>query len=135
MMLEQALFGWANGQTEIVALLGDPARLRLFKLTVQQRANMPSSVMQRTGTQRQQLQCRVDRTVQATMQIDHYAKTQQAAAQVADVFRTALHGITFPVMMGSVKVKDAFLVNEFDLDDPEPGLYRRSQSWRFWYVE
>lgn len=38
-------------------------------------------------------------------------------------------------MMGSVKVKDAFLVNEFDLDDPEPGLYRRSQSWRFWYVE
>lgn len=135
MTLEQALFGWANEQTEIVALLGDPARLRLFKLTVQQRANMPSSVMQRTGTQRQQLQCRVDRTVQATMQIDHYAKTQQAAAQVADVFRIALHGITFPVMMGSVKVKDAFLVNEFDLDDPEPGLFRRSQSWRFWYVE
>jgi hypothetical protein len=133
--LEQAIFGWANEQTEIVALLGEPARLRLFKLTVPQRAHMPSSVLQRTGTQRQQLQCRTDRTVQATLQFDHYGKSQQVAAEVAEVFRLALHAIVFPVMMGGVKVKDAFLVNEFDLDDPEPGLYRRSQSWRFWYVE
>jgi hypothetical protein len=135
MTLEQALFGWANEQTEIAALLGEPARLRLFKLTVEQRAHMPSSVMQRTGTQRQQLQCRIDGTVQATIQVDHYAKSLKVAAEVADAFRVALHATTFPVMMGSVKVKDAFLVNEFDLDDPEPGLYRRSQSWRFWYVE
>jgi hypothetical protein len=135
MTLEQALFGWANDQTEVAALLGEPARLRLFKLTVAQRAHMPSSVMQRTGTSRQQLQCGIDRTVQATIQLDHYDKTQAGAAGVADAFRVALHATTFPGMMGSVKVKDAFLVNEFDLDDPEPGLYRRSQSWRFWYVE
>jgi len=133
--LEQALFAWANAQTEVAALIGEPARLRFFKLTVPQRAHMPSAVQQRTGTQRQQLQCRVDRTVQATIQIDHYGKSQQGAGELGDVFRTALHGETFPVMMGSVKVKDAFCLNEFDLDDPEPGLYRRSQSWRFWYVE
>lgn len=135
MTLEQSLYGWANEQTEIAALLGDPARLRLFKLTIAQRAHMPASVMQRTGSARQQLQCGIDRTVQATIQIDHYDKSQQGAATVAEAFRVALHAVSFPVMMGSVKVKDAFLVNEFDLDDPEPGLYRRSQSWRFWYVE
>lgn len=135
MTLEQGIFNYATAQAEIQALLKEPERTRFFRLTVPQSSKMPSTVQQRTGTQRQQLQCRIDRTVQATIQVDHYARSQQAAGELGQVFMAVLHAATFPVMMGSIKVKDAFCVNEFDLDDPEPGLYRRSQSWRFWYVE
>lgn len=133
MILEQAIYRWAQGITEISALLGQGSRLRLTKLTVPQASAMPASVIQRTGTNRSKTACGTINLVQAAVQIDHYGKDWQTAIAVAEVFRLALSD--FAGMMGAVQIKDAALVNEFDLDDPEPGLYRRSQSWSIWYLE
>jgi hypothetical protein len=133
--LEEGFHAWAESQTELAALLGEPNRFRLFKLQVPKNAKMPSSVQQRSGTGRQRRGCTIDGAVEINLQLDHYGKTWQEAVAVAEAFRIALHELQFPVMMGTVKVKDATCENEFDLDDPEPGLYRRSQSWSFWFFE
>lgn len=135
MTLEEALFSWASAQTELQSLLGEPDRLRFYKLQVPKQSRMPATVIQRAGTGRQVANCGTVGTVSLTLQVDHYAKSWDAMNQVAEAFRIALHAQEFPVMMGTVKVKAATLTNEFDLDDPEPGLYRRSQSWSFWFVE
>lgn len=133
MMLEQGLYEYAAAQTDIAAIIGQPDKLRLEKLVVPQHSRFPCSVMQRTGTTRDQIACGTSRLLQATVQIDHYAKTWKGAAELAEAFRLAL--TDFAGMMGDVEVRNVTLQNEFDLDDPEPGLYRRSQSWLFWFTE
>jgi hypothetical protein len=132
-MLEDGVYAYAASITEIAALIGEPAGLRFTKMVVPQRSGFPASVMQRTGTVRDQTYCGTVRLLQATLQFDHYAKKWDEAVATAEVFRLAF--TDFAGMMGGVEVRSVVLQNEFDLDDPEPGLYRRSQSWLFWYVE
>lgn len=133
MMLEDGVYQFAEGVSEIAALIGEPSGLRLHRLVVPRSSGFPCSVLQRTGTSRTQTQCGTIRLLEATMQVDHYGKRWEDAVELAEAFRLAF--TDFAGMMGAVEVRDVILQNEFDLDDPEPGLFRRSQSWRFWYVE
>lgn len=147
MELEDALFAWAKTQAGIVANIGVPGgRLRFFKLKVPQGEKFPASVMQRSGTEEQALQCGPDGAVRIALQVDHYGKTWETMAATAKEFRRALRGdvVPFPIIMGLggdespsafVKVKQATLENQFDLDDPDPGLFRRTQLWTFWVWE
>jgi len=147
MEFEQALTEWVRTVPALVAIIGEPNRVRLFKLKVEQKSKMPAIVQQRAGAERQYLSCTVDGAVRLSMQIDHYARTWAEMATLARTFREALDPDTvqFPVWMGGaptdsppgagVKVKAAMLENEFDLDDPDPGLLRRTQSWTFWIWE
>lgn len=132
MSLEESLHDWAESQTELVALLGEAERFRFFKLKIPDKSKTPASVQQRSGRNGQQLYCGPDGAIEVTLQLDHYARTWPAMKQLAETWRMALQDLEYPVMMGSVRVKVATLENEFDLDDPEPGLFRRSQSWTFW---
>lgn len=144
MEFEEALHGWIAQQAPLVALLGETHRLRFFKLKIPQGSKMPAMVQQRGGADRQYRACRIDGAVAITMQIDHYAKNWQDMAALARTFRAALDPqvVAFPILMGpgdspptGVRVKAAMIENEFDLEDPDPGLMRRTQTWTFWIVE
>lgn len=131
-MLEQGLFEWAASQSSITALLGSNP-LRFYKLLAPPATRQPATTYQRAGIARSRTLCGTIKLAFATVQVDHYGKTWEEAAGVAEAFRLAL--TDFAGMMGEVEVKESTLENEFDLDDPEPGLFRRSQSWSFWFVE
>lgn len=142
MELEEALHAWAANQTELAALLAEPNRFRLYKGVLEQKTKQPASVQQRSGADRQFRSCTVDGAVAISLQLDHYAKTWSEMALLAKTWRQALSpdNLSYPLYMGGpagvgVKVKAAELTNEFDLDDPEPGLFRRSQLWQFWVFE
>lgn len=144
MEFEDALHGWVSQQAPMVALIGEPNRLRFFKGKIPQGSKMPSTVQQRSGADRQYRPCRIDGAVAVSMQIDHYAKNWQAMAELARTFRESLDPrvVQFPLLMGpgdspptGVRVRGAFIDNEFDADDPDPGLLRRVQLWTFWIVE
>lgn len=144
MELEDALFKWAGTQAPLVAMLGEPNRLRFFKGKIPQGSKMPASVMQRSGGPRSYMACGVDGTYPVSMQLDHYALAWKEMAVLARAWFNALnpHPSPYPIHMGtgnspddSVKVKAARLDNEFDLDDPEPGLMRRTQLWTIWVYE
>lgn len=146
MELEEALTVWVGTVPSLVARIGEPNRLRLYKLKLEQKTRMPSTVLQRSGADRQYRPCTVDGAVALSLQVDHYAKTWQSMVDLAKAWREALspNAVSYPIWMGgapddsplvAVKVKAATLDNEFDLDDPDPGLLRRSQSWTFWVWE
>lgn len=142
MELEDALHSWASGHTELAALIGEPNRFRLFKGLLEQKTRQPASVQQRSGTGRQTRSCTVDGAVAVSLRLDHYGKTWQQMTELARAWRLALSpdNVSYPVYMGGVvgvglKVKAAVLDNEFDLDDPDPGLFRRCQLWTFWIFE
>lgn len=144
MEFEEALHGWVSQQAPLVAILGEAQRLRFFKGKIPQGSKTPATVQQRSGADRQYRPCRVDGAVALSMQIDHYAINWQTMALLAKTFREALDPqvVQFPVLMGpgnspptGVRVRGAFLENEFDADDVDPGLVRRVQLWTFWIVE
>jgi hypothetical protein len=142
---EDALFKFTTAQAPVTAFIGAaPQATRFFKLKAPQGTKAPFSVMTRDGAPRQNLPCGVDGAVRLSFRIDHYAKDWATMAALAKAFRRSLNPelVTYPVWMGdgdsptvAVKVKAAALENEFDLDDPEPGLLRRVQLWQFWIHE
>jgi hypothetical protein len=145
MEFEDALFGWARGQAEITSLIGAPPGVtRFYHLKNPQGTKFPSLVQQRDGTSTQQLYCGPDGAVRVSLRIDAYGKTRIEMAAAAKAFRVSIAAALAngPIMMGdgdspldAVKVKAAFMDNQVDLDDPSPGLFRRSQLWSFWIFE
>lgn len=144
MELEDALFRWMQTQAPVVALIGEPNRLRFFKSKIPDQSRMPALVMQRSGGPRTYGQCGVDGSYPVSMQLDAYAKSWAEMALLARRVKNALNPVPapYPLQMGvgdspdeSVKVKAAELQNEFDRDDPEPGLFCRTQLWAIWIFE
>lgn len=145
MELEDALFKWVTTQATITGHIGAPPnQVRLFKGKAPQGTKTPFIVQQRNGLDRQDLYCGTDGAVPVSLQIDHYAKDWPSMAAMARAFDRALRPglVTFPIWMGdgdspavAVKVKHAKLENEFDGEDPNPGLARRTQLWTFWIWE
>lgn len=145
MEFEDALFKWVSTQPTVTAFIGAaPQAVRFHKLKIPQGGKTPAMVQQRGGTARQELQCSTDGAVALQMEISTYAKGWAEMAACSRAFARALRrdAVTYPIWMGdgdspsvAVKVKAAILENEFDLDDPEPGLCRRVQLWTFWVWE
>lgn len=140
---EDALFEWVKTQPTVTQYIGaPPQRTRMFVMRQPQNTKAPSMTQQRAGLTSQRLPCGVDGAKLVQLQVDSYADHWAEMAGLAKAFRRALEGLDYPVLMGSgdspgaqLRVKSATLQNEFDSDDPEPGLYRRTQFWDFWIFE
>lgn len=145
MEFEDALFKFTAQQSAVTAFLGaTPQPTRFYKLKVPQGSKFPATVITRDGAPRENLYCGVDGAVRVSVRVDHYAKDWATMAALAKAFRRSLNPEVnaYPIWMGdgdspsvAVKCKAASLENEFDLDDPEPGLLRRVQLWQFWIFE
>jgi hypothetical protein len=145
MELEDALFKWVSTQATVTSHIGAaPAQVRFYKGKAPQGVKTPFMIQQRNGAERQHLQCGIDGAVPVSIQIDTYAKDWAAMAACARALERALRPgtATFPIWMGdgdspavAVKVKAAICENEFDGEDPDPGLSRRTQLWTFWIWE
>lgn len=145
MELEDALFKFVSEQAAITAIIGAPPGIvRFHKLKIPQGSPMPALAQQRSGSPRGYAQCGRDGAVRVSMQIDSYAKRWADMAALAGAVREALdpYPSPYPIWMGegdspstAVRVKSAQLDNEFDLDDPEPGLLRRTQLWSIWIFQ
>ncbi len=77
--------------------------------------------------------CGTSRLTAGTFQIDSYAEQYVAAVSLAAAVRAAL--LDFQGMLNGVPVRHAFVETEGDLLDPEPGIFRVSQTWVIWYSE
>ncbi len=133
MTLEDAVHSILIAETEIAALVSEPELVRIFRGVARKGTRTPYLRMSRTTTTGQKGQCGTYGTEFALVQIDSYAKTQGERDTLARLVFLTLRD--FSGTIGNVKIKDATRQNEFDLEDPEPGLFRRSQSWGIWYIE
>lgn len=133
MTIEDTLHEILEAETSIAALIGEPDFIRIFRGVARKGTRTPYLRLGRTSTSGIQGQCGTAGTELAIVQIDTYAKTQDERDQLARAVFLTLRD--FSGTIGAVKVKNAIRQNEFDLEDPEPGLYRRLQSWAIWYIE
>lgn len=123
-----------KADTSVATLLGE----RIYYVIIPQAHSgedrMPCVVFNRGGVERQVRYCGTDRLVRTSVSLDSYALTYTSARAVARGVRDAL--LDFRGNLGGLlNVQAASLVNEFDLMDIEPGLFRVVQQWDFWHTE
>jgi hypothetical protein len=129
MRLETDFRTWLIAEPTVAALVGG----RIFGLVREPQAALPAINIQRIVTVRQELFCGVAPLVSTDLQVDSYAIDGDGAWTLAAVLRLALKNFSGP--MGATQVDKVFLVNEFPLVDPDPGIIRVVQTYNFWYVE
>lgn len=138
-MIETALFEFLSNQTELQALLGQATRTRFHPLVLPDRTPTPAVVYRVDGTTRGRTYCATDRVVRTRVQLDTYATNYLAGITVAAALRLVL--VDFRGMMGTgtnaVRVRDVAIDpnSDRDLEEPEPGLFRRWQDYTIWHVE
>lgn len=106
---------------------------RVYGLLREPQAPLPAVMLQRIHTWRGYSFCGVTPLADATMQIDSYAIDGDGAWTLARALRLALKN--FNGNMGDTFVDAVFLINEFPMTDPDPGIMRVVQTYNFWYVE
>lgn len=132
--LHEAIKNHLTAETSVAGLIDD----RVYYLIVPQaqtaQERMPCVVFSRGGIERQVRYCGTDRLVRTSVSLDCYALRYTSARALARGVRDAL--LDFRGQLGGLlNVQAASLVNEFDLMDIEPGLFRVVQQWDFWHTE
>lgn len=128
-MIEQGLFEYLSANAGVSALVDS----RIYPSVMKQGVDMPVVVFSRIGSQRSRTFCATDSLVLGTFQLDCYDRGYLKAVQLAAAVRSAL--VDYAGLMGDTTVNQVSLESEFDTDDPEPGLYRVSQTYSIWYLE
>lgn len=128
MMLEESLYALLSGDTALAAIVDD----RVFGV-INETGKQPSIVYSRVAVTRTYTLCGTDGKARALMQIDCYDKSHIGVRRLAEVLR---HTLTdFAGDMYGTRVSLIAMDSEVDLDDPEPGLYRVSQTYIIWFLE
>jgi len=132
-MIEQGLHAYLASVPAVAALLTADGITRIYPLLIPQQAPTPCVVYQITSTTRTQTYCGTIALIRSVVQLDSYGRTYPQAVAVAAALYDAL--IDYKGMMGAVDVRDCVPEAESDFQDPEPGLYRRYQSWGIWLIQ
>lgn len=120
--------------TLVASLISDRFYFVIIPQATKGELRMPCVVFNRNGVDRQVRYCGTDGMIRTSVTLDCYALRYTSARSVAQAVRESL--IDFRGLLGgSLHVSATSLVNEFDLVDIEPGLFRVSQSWDFWHSE
>lgn len=139
MELEDALYEHLRTQTALEPLLGIGAAMRIYHHVIPQHAygeatKLGCAVITRAGTGFAQDFCGTDPLVDASIQIDSYARDRDEANRIGRAVRDVLLDY-IGTLAGEVPVDRISIDNDIPLLDPEPGLYRRSQTYRIWNEE
>jgi len=129
---------------DVAALIAD----RIYPMVIPQKSREDAVrhgclVYSRIASTRNINLCGTERLTQSTMQVDAYAATfnvakdgragalaiARAARRCLTDFRGELGGT------GGVVVKDIKCDSENEFTDPDPGLYRISQTYTIWHLD
>lgn len=131
-MTETQLAGLAG----VAALIGDriyEGRIPQHVFDARERV-MDCAVYQKVGSSGRGVGfCATDGLVPGGYQVDIYSPDGVRKGKVARAIRRALVDYSGP--MGAVRVNRVLIETDFDSDEAEPGLERRTQTYTIWYWE
>ncbi len=135
-MAEPNIAQFLLADAPITALAGD----RIYPEIIPQRSpgeneiEVPAVVFTRLGGDRQAMFCQTDSLVQGTYLVIVFASKYDQAVALNDAIRRRMLDYHGP--MGDVAVDAVQLLTDPSLDvAPEPGLFRRSETFVVWYRE
>ncbi len=132
--IEPNLFLHLTSDADVFALAG--ARVHADEIPEQTRGSAnayPCATFTLVGSTRDAEHCGTSDVVQASYQVDSWAKRRPDARALARAIRRRMVDYSGP--MGDVEVQRVLITAEFDATDPDPGLRRRTQTYTVWYVE
>jgi F420-dependent methylenetetrahydromethanopterin dehydrogenase len=132
-MIEQAVPALLLAATGVTSVVGN----RIDPLVIPQadpgkKPQMPRLVYQVITRERSKDRCGTVDLVRTSMQIDAYGKTYAQAKAAAAACVAAL--LDYRGTVSGVTIKDVALSAEIDLMDPEPGLFRVSNTFEIWHT-
>jgi hypothetical protein len=141
-VIERALYARLNTDSGVRAHAGiasSPQTSRVYPILMPQHesgdlTNLPCVVYTKVATERQALYTSTDSLVRATVQIDCYGRTATSVLALAEAVKDSLLSHT-SATTGGVYVSRWFLDTDSWSDDPEPGLFRVTQTWSVWHTE
>ncbi len=133
-MIEQGIFERLRDDATLATLIGG----RVFPVQIPQPAGpdhsrTPCVVFTLNSEGRTLTQCDAVSSVEGTYQIDSVSKSYFDAKAIAQAVRLSLN--SFTGQMGGTTVDRVLLETAQDLIEAEPGLYRVSQTYVFYYQE
>ena len=128
-MIEQDLRTYLLAQPAIAALIGT----RCYPARLPQGAARPALTYQRIARTTSITHDGAADLGRARIQIDCWTDSYEAMVGLAKAIRAALSGYRGP--MGSNGATAARIVNELDLPEPEPALWRRMIDVAVWHRE
>lgn len=132
--MKAALYALLTTTAAITAIIGDRVYPEIIPEQVFDAASQrPCLVYSRQSVIRDRTLCATDSRVQSTFSIDCYARTSQAAEELAQQVRVAL--TDYRGTSEGVTILDAALEGDSDFLDIEPGLFRVMLTFRFWHTE
>lgn len=127
MIFEEALQAHLVADAGVSALIGT----RVYPDIMPPGSAKPAAVYTLIGNMRGSTLCATDTLVAGQYQIDAYATSYKASKLLAKALFGCL--ADYKGVIGEFKVSRIFILSEVDLDDPDPGLYRVSQTYQVWY--
>ena len=128
-MIEQDLRTYLLAQAPVSALIGT----RIFPLRLPQGVTLPAVTYQRISGVPVISHDGASDLARARIQVDCWAASYAAMAGLAMAIRTALSGYRGP--MGNNGATAARVINQIDLSEPEPALWRRMIDVAIWHRE
>lgn len=130
MMFEEDLRSYLLTVTSLTSIVG----AQIFGVRRPQGDRpLPEILIQRAHTLRQVLFCGTDSLVNADFQVDSYGIELSQVIALAKAVRLVLKD--YKGSMGATHVDQMTLINEFPMDDPDPGVIRMLQIYNVWYSE
>jgi hypothetical protein len=135
-MIQSALVARLESVSGVTSIAAD----RIYPLMIPQHVyseatKQPCIVYTRTNVQRRPTFCTSVGLIATGFRVDSYARTYVQAVELAAAVKTALIDFTGSWGSPAQTISRVMLDNEFDLLDPEPGLYRVSQTYTVWHIE
>lgn len=128
-MIEQDLRTYLLGLAPIATLLGT----RIYPARLPQGVTLPAVTYQRIAGINEVTHDGAENLSRARIQIDVWADTYGAMVAIAKAIRAALSG--YRGAMGDNPVTVARVLNEIDMPEPEPVLWRRVIDALIWHRE
>lgn len=133
-MIEQGMFERLRDDTGVSPIIAG----RVFPVLIpesqgQTLSQTPCVVFALLSEARTQTACEASSSVEGTYEIDSVSRSYFEAKAIAAAVRLCLN--SFTGLMGGTTVDRVLLETAQDLIEAEPGLYRVSQTYVFYYQE
>jgi len=137
-MIDEAMFTLLKSSAGVATIVSEGSSFRIYPLVIPQHEEgdttyMPCLVYTRIGATRGVTKGGTDTLASTTYQIDAYATTYKEAVQLADAVRGSI--LDFNGTVSGHYIRTINIDNEFPVEDPDPGLYRMTQTYMVWHTD
>lgn len=137
-MISESLAQYLSSHADLQQYVGGARYKRVFPMLIPQHVldeetKLPCVVYQIIDSSPGYTLCGEDGLQNAVFQLDSYSTDEEVSRKLAAAIKKVLSN--FSGLMFDTHVSRIFLESGFQILEPDPGLFRVSQSYSVWFIE